>query len=251
MSLKRATSGGQKGSEEILSEIHDSIPSSVSSHVDLIFSLMNRATSPLVRGTETKMIKLCYLAFVSVFFESSRLEAVPLEIATDFFLNVVESHKDVLSEEDSLYQANGRQGSKLVPEILGSLGIFNITQHTTQSEGTKVKESSIFIDHELIREFGLQLRNDPSLANILDVDNVWRSWNSAYVQAYFAQKAKVCLSFLITLVKNVFLPLRSVSMGRRPPWAHQAPCSGEDADAHAKSRHAGGRGIPTHRRKFY
>ena len=91
-----------------------------------------------------------------------------MEIANDFFLKVVENEKDVLSKHDTFYQNNGRQWAKLVPEILGAMGIFNITKHTTKVEGAERNERSIQIDHNLIRLFSQHIQSDDSMQHLVD-----------------------------------------------------------------------------------
>lgn len=117
------------------------------------------------------------------------MSLVPLEIANDFFLKVVENEKDALSKHDTFYQNNGRQSAKLVPEILGAMGIFNITKHTTKVEGAERNERSIQIDHDLVRLFSQHIQSDDSMQHLVDSRTEQR-WNKAYVQSYFQQKAK-------------------------------------------------------------
>jgi len=199
LALKRATSGGQKGIDEILVEVNDAIVEGVEGQADTnqsnsrngedtLFSLLNRAMSPLVKGKETKIVRLCFVALITVFYKHSCSTLVPLEIANDFFLKVVENKRDVLLQEDPFFQSNGRQSSKLVPEILGALGIFNITMHTTQVEGSeKENESSIQIDHDLLRYFSRCIHNDESMHHL--VKHSESRWHEAYVQSYTHQKA--------------------------------------------------------------
>mmetsp|Transcript_28020 Transcript_28020/g.59757 ORF Transcript_28020/g.59757 Transcript_28020/m.59757 type:complete len:1770 (+) Transcript_28020:1-5310(+) len=199
LSLKRATSGGQKGADEILGEVHraiidGSVVSNDNNEVDVLYALLSRSMSPLVMGKETKIVRLCFAALMTVFYkETCSSTLVPLEIANDFFLKVVENEKEILSREDTFFQNNGRQASKLVPEILGALGIFNITKHTTAVEGYSQgnKESSIQIDHDLIRCFSHRIQSDASMSHLVK-DNAENRWNAAYVQSYFQRKAK-CL----------------------------------------------------------
>lgn len=209
LSLKRVTSGGQKGIDEILGEIHDAISEGSSENngdssngtnsgnnngVEVLYTLLNRSMSPLVKGKETKIVRLCFAALMEVFYNetSSSNTLVPLEIANDFFLKVVENEKEILSRDDTFFQSNGRQASKLVPEILGALGIFNITKHTTNIEGSERHESSIQIDHDLIRLFSIRIRHDEGMAHLVKGNIADKRWNEAYVQSYFTQKAK-CL----------------------------------------------------------
>ena len=207
LALKRATSGGQRGIDELLCEVQNGIisnsgvegtvrdivtdmtgKSTAKSAMDVLFSLLTRAMSPLVKGKETKIIRLCFSALMSVFCKDSCSALVPVEIATHFFLKVVENEKEILSTEDTFFQSNGRQASKLVPEILGALGIFNITKHTTQAEGSERNESTIHIDHDLLRQFSTHIREDPTMSRL--VQNCDIRWNKAYVESYFEQKAK-------------------------------------------------------------
>ncbi|KAL7537032.1 hypothetical protein ACHAXR_008373, partial [Thalassiosira sp. AJA248-18] len=240
LGLKRATSGGQKGIDEILGEIHDAISGkkqggntngsnntaqeAAGGHhataVDVLYSLLHRAMSPLVKGQETKIVRLCFVALIAVFYGddtttttsslasdiSTTSSLVPMEIATDFFLNVVENERDILSKEDTFFQSNGRQASKLVPEILGALGVFNITKHTTLVEGSSERnESSIQIDHDVIRQFSRRIiHEDTTMSHLLLEQqrqqqqqqqrqrhyHPIKRWNEAYVQSYFAQKTK-------------------------------------------------------------
>ena len=192
LSLKRATSGGKKGIDEISSEINNAITEAKdekSDSVEVLYALLTRAMSPLIKGKPTTIIRLCFAALIDVFFKESRLASVPLEIANDFFVKVVENEKEVLSKNDTFYQNNGRQSAKLVPEILGAMGVFNITKHTSLVEGSEKNESSIQLDHDLIRLFSQHVHNDASMSHLVK-DGIVQRWNQAYVQSYFQQKAK-------------------------------------------------------------
>ncbi|KAL7549598.1 hypothetical protein ACHAWF_012861 [Thalassiosira exigua] len=207
LGLKRATSGGQKGIDEIVKEISEAIEGCLDgndqSHdeMDVLYSLLNQAMSPLVKGNQTKIVRLCFAALVKVFYEkatsryissdSSASLAIPLEMATDFFLKVVEGkhEREILAKEDSFFQSNGRQASRLVPEILGALGIFNITRHTTQIEGSETNESSIQIDHDLVRSFCKAVMYEEEGMHSLVKSDSGKRWNEAFVMSYLHRRA--------------------------------------------------------------
>ena len=125
--LKRVTSGGRKGFDELIGEISVGLIGDDGSHnANVLFALMNEAISPQISGHKTKIVRLCLAALVTVFYNES-LTSVSKEVVNDFFLEVVENEKEIFSMDDRFYQSNGRRASLLVPEILGSLGILNIT----------------------------------------------------------------------------------------------------------------------------
>ena len=125
--LKRVTSGGRKGFDELIGEISAGLNGdNGSQNANVLFTLMNQAMSPQISGNETKIVRLCFAALVTVFYKES-LASVSKEVVNDFFLEVVENEKEIFSMDDRFYQSNGRRASLLVPEILGSLGILNIT----------------------------------------------------------------------------------------------------------------------------
>jgi len=130
--------------------------------------------------TATTIVRLCFAALIDVFYKETCLALVQLDIANDFFLKVVENEKEVLSQSDTFYKNNGRQSAKLVPEILGAMGVFNITKHSTG-------ESSIQIDHDLICLFSHTIHRDQSMQHLV-TDEAIQRWNKAYVQSYFDQK---------------------------------------------------------------
>ena len=64
LSLKRATSGGQKGIDEILNEINTAMVEAKDEHcgdsVDVLHALLKRAMSPLVKGKGTSFMSCLY-----------------------------------------------------------------------------------------------------------------------------------------------------------------------------------------------
>ena len=186
--LKRVTSGGRKGFDELIGEISVGLIGDDGSHnTNVLFALMNEAISPQISGHKTKIVRLCLTALVTVFYNES-LTSVSKEVVNDFFLEVVENEKEIFSMDDRFYQSNGRRASMLVPEILGALGILNITNHTPV-EGTTKKHTTVRIDHDLIRQFSQQILDDGSMHHLVRED-AERRWNEAYVQSYSQQKSK-------------------------------------------------------------
>ena len=185
--LKRVTSGGRKGFDELIGEISVGLIGDDGSHnANVLFALMNEAISPQISGHKTKIVRLCLAALVTVFYNES-LTSVSKEVVNDFFLEVVENEKEIFSMDDRFYQNNGRRASLLVPEILGALGILNITNHT-QVEGSTKKDITVRIDHDLIRQFGQQILDDGSMHHLVR-DDAEKRWNEAYVQSYSRQKS--------------------------------------------------------------
>ncbi|KAL7470720.1 hypothetical protein ACHAXS_010979, partial [Conticribra weissflogii] len=186
MNLKRVTAGGQKGVEEIIKEINSSlgeIDDSVS-FVEVLFTVLSQASSPLVRGTRTKIVKLCFAAFVLVFGNKCNKLHVSQDIADGLFMKVVETESDILAKEDPLFQSHGRHATKLVPEILGALGVFNIIKHSTVSSNSGKPDSSIEIEYDLVHMFGEHLlRNDETMR--CHAKNAELRWNEAYVKSYY------------------------------------------------------------------
>ncbi|KAL9187553.1 hypothetical protein ACHAXT_001656 [Thalassiosira profunda] len=187
LGLKCATSGGQKGMDALLGEIHSAIKEGLGSgdkcnSVEVLSALLSKAMSPLVKGQATTIIRLCFAAFVAVFYPTATpadaLE-VPLQLAGEFFLKVVESEK--IAREDAFFQSNGRQASRIVPEILAALAVFDITQPAQL-------DSTIQIEHALVRQYA---------KHILLKDEAFRSlgknpeirWNETFVLSYFEGKA--------------------------------------------------------------
>ena len=189
LNLKRATAGGHKGTEEVLAEINEAVKDVVSrtSCLDVLYAMMLRSMSPLVKGTETKIIRLCFAAFVTVFCKESYSATIPFEVATEFFLKVVENESSILSNEDTLFKSHGRRASMLVPQILGALGVFSITKHSTTGTDSEKKESSIKIDSEVIHGFCEHIFNDISMQHL--VRHSKQRWNEAYVQSYLQAKS--------------------------------------------------------------
>ena len=185
LNLKRATAGGQKGTDEVLAEITESTKMSGGSCLDVLYAMMHRSMSPLVNGAETKIIRLCFAAFVTVFCDESYSAPIPFEVATEFFLKVVENESAALSNEDPLFKSHGRRASMLVPQILGALGVFSITKHSTTAESEK-KESSIKIESEVTHSFCKQIFDDIEMQHL--VRHSEQRWNEAYVQSYLHAK---------------------------------------------------------------
>jgi len=188
LNLKRATAGGQKGTDEVLAEINEATKETVrgSSCLDVLYAMMLRSMSPMVNGAQTKIIRLCFAAFVTVFCRQSYSTPIPFEVATEFFLKVVENESAVLSIDDPLFKSHGRRASMLVPQILGALGVFSITKHSTTADSEK-KESSIKIDSEVIHGFCKQIFNDIEMQQL--VRHSEQRWNEAYVQSYLQAKS--------------------------------------------------------------
>ena len=188
LNLKRATAGGQKGTDEVLAEINEATKETVrgSSCLDVLYAMMLRSMSPMVNGAQTKIIRLCFAAFVTVFCKESYSTPIPFEVATEFFLKVVENESAVLSIDDPLFKSHGRRASMLVPQILGALGVFSITKHSTTADSEK-KESSIKIDSEVIHGFCKQIFNDIEMQQL--VRHSEQRWNEAYVQSYLQAKS--------------------------------------------------------------
>lgn len=191
LNLKRATAGGTKGTDEILVEINAAATdvAGSSSHLDVLHAMMLKAMSPLVKGVETKIIRLCFAAFVTVFCKESYSASIPVEVVTEFFLKVVENESAVLSNEDPLFKSHGRRSSALVPEILGALGVFSITKHSTTGTDSEKKESSIRIDHVVIHRFSEQIFADMDMQHF--VRHSEQRWNEAYVQSYLQSKSNL------------------------------------------------------------
>ena len=191
LNLKRATAGGNKGTDEILVEIKAATTdvAGSSSHLDVLHAMMLKAMSPLVKGVETKIIRLCFAAFVTVFCKESYSVSIPVEVVTEFFLKVVENESAVLSNEDPLFKSHGRRSSALVPEILGALGVFSITKHSTIGTDSEKKESSIRIDHVVIHRFSEQIFADMDMQHF--VRHSEQRWNEAYVQSYLQSKSNL------------------------------------------------------------
>jgi len=189
LNLKRATAGGHKGTDEVLAEINEATQDVVNrtSCLDVLYAMMLRSMSPLVKGTETKIIRLCFAAFVTVFCKESFSAPIPFEVATEFFLKVVENESAVLSNEDPLFKSHGRRASMLVPQILGALGVFSITKHSTTGSDSEKKESSIKIDSEVIHGFCERIFNDIEMQHL--VRHSEQRWNEAYVQSYLQAKS--------------------------------------------------------------
>ncbi|KAL3810998.1 hypothetical protein ACHAXA_006550 [Cyclostephanos tholiformis] len=189
--LKRVTSAGRKGFEEILGEISDVIIGGAcdngSQNEDVLFKLMDQATSPQIGGNKTKIVRLCFAALVTVFYKES-LTSVSKEIVNDFFLELIENEREIFSKDDRFYQSNGRQTPVLVFEILGALGILNITKHA-KVEGSTKNEITIRIDHDLIRQFSKYILNDGSMHHLVRKD-AERCWNEAYVKSNTQQMSK-------------------------------------------------------------
>ena len=95
-----------------------------------------------------------------------------MQLASEFFLKVVEAEK--ILEADEFFQSNGRQASKLVPEILGVLGVFNITQHTDKLD------SIIQIEHDLVWQYARYILLKDEEFRSLGKDAEIR-WNKAFV----------------------------------------------------------------------
>jgi len=189
MNLKRVTAGGQKGVEEIIKEINSSLGEvdDSASLIDILFTVLSQASSPLVKGTHTKIVKLCFAAFVLVFCHKRGKVQVSLDIAEGLFVKVVETVSEILAKEDPLFQSHGRLATKLVPEILGALGVFNIVKHSTVSSDSGKPDSSIEIEYDLVHLFGeYLLRNDETMRSL--VSEAESRWNQAYVKSYYESK---------------------------------------------------------------
>ena len=165
LNLKRTT--GSKGIDEILREIKNALNNipAASSPVDVIYAMLDQAITPLVSGAKTNTVRLCLVSFLAVFTQEFCKPSIPLKVANDFFTSVVESKALHLFEGRALscplYIKYGKHASKLVPEILGALGIVNVTKHST-------KDKSIQIDHNILRLFGGHVLKDEAIQKLLD-----------------------------------------------------------------------------------
>jgi tetratricopeptide (TPR) repeat protein len=183
LNLKRTT--GNKGFDEILTEIKNSLNISPmpETPVDVLYAVLDQAIAPLVKGKKSNTIRLCFASFHAVFSPEFCQPSVPLEVANEFFLSVVESTGDYLSEDGELscplYKSHGKQTAKLVPEILGAMGIFNITKHST-------KEKTIQIDHEVIRRFGDYVLKNKAIQLVVNQASL-KKWHQAHAKEYFDQ----------------------------------------------------------------
>ena len=163
--LKRIT--GNKGFDLILSEINHALSHTTEPEnpFDVLYALLNQAITPLVKGKESNTTRLCFVSLHAVFSQKFCDPSIPLEVANNFFSSVVESKAALLSNgilSCPLYQMHGRHAAKLVPEILGALGIFIITKHRSG------REKSIQIDHDIIRRFGDYILEHGVMQQFLD-----------------------------------------------------------------------------------
>ena len=181
MNLKRTT--GNKGFDEILTEIKSSMSPSPATPNDALYEVLSQAIAPQVKGKKANTIRLCFASLNAFFSRDFCNPSIPLEVANDFFASVVESKGDALTEDGllpcPLFKSHGRHAAKLVPEILGALGIFNITKHST-------KEKSIQIDHEVICQFGDHVLNDEIMQQVAD-ETSFILWHEMHAKTYFDQ----------------------------------------------------------------
>lgn len=183
LNLKRTT--GNKGFDELLMEIRSALDRapSTSTPVDILYEVLGQAMAPLVKGKRANTIRLCFASLHAFFSREFCNPSIPLEVANEFFSSVVKSKGEELAEGGvlscPLYRSHGRHAAKLVPEILGALGIFNITKHST-------KEKSIQIDHEVIRGFGDHVLKDESMHQVVN-EAALKNWHVVYTQVYVDQ----------------------------------------------------------------
>ena len=181
LNLKRMTDN--KRYDEILTEIKHSFldaPTSVAI-VDVLYSVLDQAIAPHIKGGKVHTVRFCFASFYTFFFQKANDQAIPLDIAKKFFSSIMENRGQCLAENGilpcPLYKMHGKHAAKIVPEILGALGIFHITKHST-------KEKTIQIDHEIIRRFGDHQLKDKIMRKLVDEASL-KQWHIIYAEANF------------------------------------------------------------------
>ena len=209
LSLKHATAGVISSVEEIHEDVAKSIDRVLKNDdpdgPDMIYEIMGMSFSPAVNGEPTKVIKLCFAAFVQVFcqedyvYEYTSTAAppmIPWAAAELLFERLLEMEEEALFEEGSMFYAQRKEAIVLIPEALSALGVlklittFEIEDSESVSSASKGlgEERFLQIMHSIQQEYGIYLsKHDPSLKS-LTVD-AERAWNRAFVEAYLKQSS--------------------------------------------------------------
>jgi tetratricopeptide (TPR) repeat protein len=204
LSLKHATAGVISSVEEIHEDVVKSIDRVLQNQdpdgPDMIYEIMGMSFSPAVNGEPTKVIKLCFAAFVQVFCKDEEVieysptgapPMIPWVTAELLFEEVLEMEESTLFEEGNLFHVQRKEAIVLIPEALSALGVlklvttFEIDDSESRSSARQDhgEERFLQIMHGIQREYGHYLcDHDPTLkAFTIDCE---RRWNRAFVEAY-------------------------------------------------------------------
>lgn len=200
LNLKHATAGVVSSVEEIHAEVIKSMDRILKggghTGTDMMYEILSMSLSPAVNGEPTNIIKFCLAAFVIVFCDREYISdfalteptpIIPMAMAELLFETLLEMNEGSLLQEGSLFYAQKKEASVLIPEALSALGVLKvITYSDGEEEENPDDEQFLQVMHFIHHEYGEYLCNEEGA--IKDLTNeAERKWNRAFVEAYLTR----------------------------------------------------------------
>ena len=174
---------------------------------DMMYEILNMSLSPAVNGEPTNIIKFCLAAFVLVFCNEKQISdfaladtspIVPLAITELLIGSLLNLEEETLLQEGSLFFAQKKEASILIPEALSALGVLKVIVTLPESsiegeqpkgdneDGREEGDKYVQIMHSIQQEYGEFLLTEDDSLTQLALDAELR-WNRAFAQAYLGQ----------------------------------------------------------------
>jgi len=150
---------------------------------DMLYEILDQSLSPSIEGKPTKVIKLCFAAFVLVFCRSpSGLPVIPAQAADELFESILHVYETALFDNGSIFERQFRDATQLIPEALGALGVMKVT---TGSTGSNRTSGTLQLNHDTMLEYGDHiLTPEGGLGTLVhDAELVWnRAFSSSCLE---------------------------------------------------------------------
>jgi tetratricopeptide (TPR) repeat protein len=154
--------------------------------------------SPAINGGPTDIIKFCFAAFIVVFCDRKYISdfaltepnpIIPMDMAELLFETLLEMYEVSLLKKGSLFYAQKREASVLIPEALSALGVLKVITYSDaedEEENPEDEQKFLQVMHSIHHEYGEYLANDELSLKDFTKD-AERHWNRALVDAYLSR----------------------------------------------------------------
>ena len=202
LNLKHATAGVVSSVEEIHTEVMKSmdkiLKSGDTTGTDMMYEILSMSLSPAINGGPTDIIKFCFAAFIVVFCDRKYISdfalteptpIIPMDMAELLFETLLEMYEVSLLKKGSLFYAQKREASVLIPEALSALGVLKVITYSDaedEEENPEDEQKFLQVMHSIHHEYGEYLANDELSLKDFTKD-AERHWNRALVDAYLSR----------------------------------------------------------------
>jgi hypothetical protein len=202
LNLKHATAGVVSSVEEIHAEVMKSMDKILTTGdttgTDMMYEILSMSLSPAINGGPTDIIKFCFAAFIVVFCDRKYISdfalteptpIIPMDMAELLFETLLEMYEVSLLKKGSLFYAQKREASVLIPEALSALGVLKVITYSDaedEEENPEDEQKFLQVMHSIHHEYGEYLANDELSLKDFTKD-AERHWNRALVDAYLSR----------------------------------------------------------------